>query len=53
MIVLLDTSEDLRRCATEIGCPVEQLLTPLTGFTAHYPEDFAILEAALTDYDNT
>jgi hypothetical protein len=43
MIVLLDTSEDLKVCEAEIGCPVEQLLTPLTRFTAQYPEErFAI-----------
>jgi len=32
MIVLLDTSEALDVCATELGCEVEQLLSPLTGF---------------------
>lgn len=30
MIVLLDTSESLSICASELGCRVEQLLTPLT-----------------------
>lgn len=30
MIVLLDTSESLSTCALELGCRVEQLLTPLT-----------------------
>lgn len=33
MIAMLDTSEDLDVCEAEIGCPVEQLLTPLTRFT--------------------
>ena len=37
MIALLDTSEDLSVCESEIGCPVEQLLTPLTCFTRQYP----------------
>lgn len=32
MIAMLDTSQDLTVCADEIGCPVEQLLTPLTRF---------------------
>lgn len=32
MIVLLDTSEALDVCALELGCEVEQLLTPLTAF---------------------
>jgi hypothetical protein len=33
MIAMLDTSEDLAVCASEIGCTVEQLLTPLTQFS--------------------
>lgn len=33
MIAMLDTSEDLKICAEELGCATEQLLTPLTGFT--------------------
>ena len=32
MIVLLDTSESLDTCASELGCGVGQLLTPLTRF---------------------
>jgi len=32
MLVLLDTSEALDVCAAELGCEVEQLITPLTGF---------------------
>lgn len=30
MIAMLDTPQDLAVCESEIGCPVEQLLTPLT-----------------------
>lgn len=32
MIAMLDTSEDLAVCEAELGCKVEQLLTPLTRF---------------------
>jgi hypothetical protein len=32
MIALLDTSHDLSEAAIELGCDVEQLLTPLTQF---------------------
>lgn len=32
MLVLLDTSHKLDECAVELGCEVEQLITPLTGF---------------------
>ena len=38
MIVLLDTSEDLKVCAVELGCEVGQLLTPLTGFKLREPD---------------
>lgn len=38
MIALLDTSDDLRDCEEELGCPVGQLITPLTGFSLQYPE---------------
>ncbi len=31
MIVMLDTSADLDLAAAELGCPVEELLTPLTA----------------------
>lgn len=39
MLVLLDTSVDLRTCAAELGESVEvgQLLTPLTRFSLQYP----------------
>jgi hypothetical protein len=39
MIALLDTSEDLRVCAAELGCEVEQLITPLTRFLPQFPEE--------------
>lgn len=32
MIVLLDTGQDLSVCASELGCEVGQLLTPLTRY---------------------
>lgn len=38
MIGLLDTSEDLDTCAVELGVPVEQLFSPLTGFTDKNPD---------------
>ena len=54
MIVLLDTSADLRCCAVELGCGVEQLLTPLTGFAVQYPQEhFAIDNGAFSGFDAT
>jgi hypothetical protein len=44
MIALLDTSEDLKVCETEIGCKVEQLLTPLTRFKVQYPDEKRAIE---------
>lgn len=38
MIAMLDTSENLDVCQKEIGCPVEQLFTPLTCFRNQFPE---------------
>jgi hypothetical protein len=38
MIALLDTSHDLTVCERELGCPVGQLLTPLTGFRLQDPD---------------
>lgn len=32
MIVLVDTSDPLSKCEEELGLPVGQLMTPLTGF---------------------
>lgn len=43
MIALLDTSHDLKECEQEIGCPVEQLLTPGTRFNLQDPtKPFAV-----------
>lgn len=52
MIVMLDTSEDLRKCEAEVGYPVEHLFTPLTRFTNRHPDDyFAIDNGAFTRFD--
>lgn len=49
MIALLDTSESLDTCAAEIGCEVEQLLTPLTRFKRQNPDaPFAIDNGAFS-----
>jgi hypothetical protein len=54
MIVLLDTSEDLSVCESEIGVPVEQLLTPLTQFLPQRPEqNYAIDNGAFSGFDRT
>jgi hypothetical protein len=37
MIALLDTHEDLKTCAGELGCEVGQLLTPLTRYLLRDP----------------
>ncbi len=44
MIALLDTSEDLVTASDELGCAVEQLLTPLTRFKRQRPEDFFAID---------
>jgi hypothetical protein len=52
MIALLDTSHDLNQAAQELGCGVEQLLTPLTRFKAQQPEArFAIDNGAFAGFD--
>lgn len=52
LIALLDTSEDLRFCSEELGCPVEQLLTPLTRFTRQSPEAlFSVDNGAFAEFD--
>lgn len=52
MVALLDTSEDLAVAQTELGCPVEQLLTPLTRFTRQHPEAFfAVDNGAFAKFD--
>lgn len=49
MLVLLDTSQKLDDCAAELGCEVEQLLTPLTRFNLQRPEArFAIDNGAFS-----
>lgn len=37
MMALLDNGQDLDQCATEIGAPVGQLLTPLTRYKLREP----------------
>jgi hypothetical protein len=52
VLVLLDTSEALDVCAMELGCEVEQLVTPLTRFVrqkAHH--EFAIDNGAFAGFD--
>lgn len=39
MLVMLDTSHDFTKASAELGCEVEQLLTPLTRFKAQRPAD--------------
>jgi hypothetical protein len=52
MIVLLDTSHDLTVAAAELGCEVEQLLTPLTRFSPKQPGSrFAIDNGAFAGFD--
>jgi len=51
MLVLLDTSHDLIKAEQELGCEVEQLLTPLTRFKAQQPDcRFAIDNGAFTQF---
>jgi len=51
-MVLLDTSEDLDICEAELGCPVQQLLTPLTRFRLQRPDArFAIDNGAFSRFD--
>lgn len=52
MIALLDTSEDLSICESELGCKCEQLLTPLTRFKPQRPDqEFAIDNGAFANFD--
>lgn len=44
MIALLDTSEDLSIAQAELGCAVEQLLTPLTRFKRQHAEGFFAID---------
>ena len=51
MLVLLDTSQNLDTCACELGCEVEQLLTPLTRFNLQRPDArFAIDNGAFAGF---
>ena len=51
MIALLDTSEDLLTAQNEIGCAIEQLLTPLTRFQRKNKEAcFAIDNGAFAGF---
>lgn len=52
MLVLLDTSQDLTVAAEELGCEVEQLLTPLTRYRLQRPDSrFAIDNGAFSKFD--
>lgn len=52
MIAMLDTSHNLDECAKEIGCGVNQLLTPLTRFKPQRPDEhFAIDNGAFAGFD--
>jgi hypothetical protein len=51
---MLDTSEDLAVCEKEIGCSVEQLLTPLTRFKRQRKyAHFCIDNGAFSKFDST
>lgn len=53
MIIMLDTSQDLDKCRTELnGYKVEQLLTPLTRYRNRHPErHFAIDNGAFSKFN--
>lgn len=52
MIIMLDTPQDLDVCATELGCKVEQLFTPLTRRNPQHPERwFAIDNGAFSRFE--
>jgi hypothetical protein len=52
MIALLDNGQDLDECASEIGCEVGQLLTPLTRYRLRYPsKPWAIDNGAFANFD--
>lgn len=49
---MLDTSQNLDVCAKELGCSVEQLLTPLTRYRPQQPDrHFAIDNGAFSKFD--
>lgn len=52
MIALLDTSHDLVEASAELGCAVEQLLTPLTRFRLQRPTGrFAVDNGAFAGFN--
>lgn len=52
MIVLLDTSHNLDDCERELGCEVNQLLTPGTRFKPQRPDqEFAIDNSCYAGFD--
>ncbi|HEV8293041.1 MAG TPA: hypothetical protein VGP94_13995 [Tepidisphaeraceae bacterium] len=52
MLVLLDNGQDLAQCATELGLPVGQLLTPLTRYhLRNRALPWAIDNGAFSDFD--
>lgn len=52
MIVMLDTPQDLKTCAAELGCEVEQLFTPLTRRNPQQPEQmFAMDNGAFARFE--
>lgn len=52
MIVMLDTPQDLKTCAAELGCDVEQLFTPLTRRNPQQPEQmFAMDNGAFARFE--
>lgn len=52
MIVMLDTPQDLDACSKELGCPVEQLFTPLTRRNPQQPEQmFAMDNGAFAKFE--
>ena len=54
MIVLLDTGQDLSVCESELGSPVEQLLTPLTRYRPQQPnKKFAIDNGGFSRFDRS
>lgn len=53
MIVMLDTSQDLDVCSKELGCPVEELFTPLTRRNPKTDGFFAMDNGAFSHFDKT
>jgi hypothetical protein len=51
MIALLDTGQDLEECASDLGCAVGQLLTPLTRYSLRDAgRPWAIDNGAFSDF---